>query len=160
MTKDPSRLETLELIFVFDMEIYKYAHITLILRFQTKVTLNFNFEVLSGLYNLQWILFYVISSVWFLSTEFYRACLVLDTGECLIFLRLIFQWCLFFQRFWRCWFFLAAMLNFPTIFEFGQNIQKIFDKFLDVRSKITHFIWNQVSYRLIYYQNCGVFFEK
>ena len=52
MTKDPSRLETLELIFVFDMEIYKYAHITLILRFQIKVTLNFSFEVLSGHYKL------------------------------------------------------------------------------------------------------------
>ena len=55
--------------------------------------------------------------------------------------------------------FLAPMLNFPMIFEFGPNIQKFFDKFLEISSKITQFIWNQICCRSIYRQNYRTLFE-
>ena len=43
---------------------------------------------------------------------------------------------LIFPTIWKVSIFLAPMLNIPTTFEFGLNIQKFFDKLLEIRSKI------------------------
>ena len=47
------------------------------------------------------------------------------------------KYVLIFPTIWKVSIFLPPMLNIPTIFDFGLNIQKFFDNFVELRSIIT-----------------------